>query len=156
MPWTYAEEMQKIANDFLAEHGDRPASAREIGAWARDQGRWQPQPSRLLDIFAAELADAMRQEHYIDPQGRSVRAKYAARIAKEGKQQMLWADGRTATEGHMKVAFQLRRQQIAGECRQLKADVDSYNQNRDPKQPVQLTLDFTLDVAEMESLKTAS
>jgi hypothetical protein len=29
----------------------------------------------------------------------------------------------------MEIAFQQRRQQILGDCRQLKTDVDSYNDN---------------------------
>ena len=41
-----------------------------------------------------------------------------------------------------------RRRQIVGDCRQLKTDVDSFNENRIPDAPIQLVLDFTADVAE--------
>jgi hypothetical protein len=50
----------------------------------------------------------------------------------------------------MQIAFQERRQQIVGDCRQLKLDVDSYNDNKNDGKPIQLVLDFTLDVAEAE------
>jgi hypothetical protein len=50
----------------------------------------------------------------------------------------------------MEIAFQQRRNQIVGDCVQLKRDVDSYNENRLPPQPIQLVLDFTDDVAERE------
>ena len=40
-----------------------------------------------------------------------------------------------------------------GDCRQLKTDVDSYNENRDPDEPVQLVLNFTEEVAEIEALE---
>lgn len=54
-------------------------------------------------------------------------------------------------------AFQQRRQQIVGDCVQLKADVDSYNENRTPERPFQLILDFTVDVEEREhELREAS
>ena len=89
-----------------------------------------------------------------DPQGRTVRAKDAARISQNGKQITLWADIRTANQGHMERAFGQRRRQILGDCRQLKADVDSYNDNRQPEEPLQVIFDFTLDLAELEAAQT--
>ena len=50
----------------------------------------------------------------------------------------------------MEVAFQQRRNQIVGDCRQLKRDVDSYNDNNVYGGFIQLELNFTEDVAEME------
>lgn len=88
-----------------------------------------------------------------DPQGRTVRVKHAATIPRGDPRQMVWGDIRTATREHMAVAFQLRRQHILGECRQLKADVDSFNENRALSEPIQLVLDFTEDVAEMEAIR---
>jgi len=51
----------------------------------------------------------------------------------------------------MAIAFQQRRQQIVGDCRQLKTDVDSYNENRNDGVPINLVLDFTQDVEELEA-----
>ena len=52
----------------------------------------------------------------------------------------------------METAFRQRRGQILGECRQLKSDVDSYNQNASPDSPIPMTFDFTDDLAELEAL----
>ena len=106
----------------------------------------------LANECADQLSRAMREEYIeMNPQGRSVRSKHAARRPDEnGQQTTFWADIRTASPEHMQVAFQQRRQQIVGDCRQLKADVDSYNQNARPPAPLQLVLDFTNDVAELE------
>jgi hypothetical protein len=52
----------------------------------------------------------------------------------------------------MGIAFQQRRQQIVGDCRQLKSDVDSYNENRNPSSPIQMVFDFTLDLVELETV----
>ena len=92
----------------------------------------------------------MREEYITDPQGRTVRAKHVARVERDGEQIPLWADIRTADRQHMEIAFQQRRQQIVGDCRQLKTDVDSYNENRNPGAAIQMVFDFTLDVAELE------
>jgi hypothetical protein len=47
-------------------------------------------------------------------------------------------------------AFQNRRQQVLGEVRQLKRDVDSYNDNRTPDWPIRMIWDFTGDLEELE------
>jgi len=66
---------------------------------------------------------------------------------------MLWNDIRTAPRSHMAMAFQLRRNHIVEECRQTKADVDSYNDLHPSEQPIQMVLDFTRDVEELEVLE---
>jgi hypothetical protein len=43
-----------------------------------------------------EWPAAMREEHIIDPQGRTVRAKHAARFDVGGQPLVLWADIRSA------------------------------------------------------------
>jgi len=52
----------------------------------------------------------------------------------------------------MAIAFQQRRQQIVGDCAQLKRDVDSYNDNRSKTEPIQMVFDFTQDLVEIEAL----
>jgi len=94
----------------------------------------------------------MREDYITDPQGRRVRAKHAARFEEGGRQKTLWADITTASRNHMAVALQQRRQQVVGDCWQLKMDVDSYNDNKSPGDPIQMIFDFTDDLAEMEAV----
>lgn len=152
---TYAEQLQRIVRMYRESGSQWPASMREVAAWAITSGQWAPQPADMIQQCADELSAAMRQEHIVDAQGRSVRAKHAARIKRGGEQITLWADIRSASVDHMSVAFQQRRQQIVGECKQLKADVDSFNQNTNKGLPIQLVLDFTLDVEESERAAAA-
>ncbi|MGA9531458.1 MAG: hypothetical protein WBR18_01970 [Anaerolineales bacterium] len=79
-----------------------------------------------------------------------MRAKHPARVTKNGKQLMIWDDIRTAPRRHMQMAFQLRRRRIASECKQVKTDVDSYNDGHPEKRLIQMILDFTKDVQELE------
>jgi len=72
-------------------------------------------------------------------------------VDRAGEQMPLWADIRSASREHMQVAFQQRRQQIVGDCRQLKADVDSHNENHNSGQAIQMVLDFTEDIEELEA-----
>ena len=56
----------------------------------------------------------------------------------------------------MERSFQQKRQGIVGDCRQLKTDVDSYNEKQNTGEPFQLVLDFTDDMAEYEVLKAVA
>jgi hypothetical protein len=155
---SYLEQMQRIANEYLAAGHSIAATTHEMAIWAIESKRWEPQRSALINQCADELSRAMREEYFTDAQGRRVRAKHVARRDRDGKQLALWADMRNASRDHMETAFQQRRQQVVGDCHQLKVDVDSYNQNLNPSEPIQMIFDFTDDLAEieiLESLKTA-
>ena len=140
----------KIEQAYVADGHPYPVNLREMARWAIERGLWMPQESLLVTQLASELAEAMREEHIVDPQGRSVRAKHAVRRDDGGKQISMWADIRTAPREYMAVAFAQRRRQIVGDCRQLETDVDSFNENRCPNEPIQMSFDFTADLAEMK------
>jgi hypothetical protein len=54
----------------------------------------------------------------------------------------------------MEKAFAQRREQIVGDCVQLRTDVGVYNDMNRGKQPsIQLVLDFTADVEERRMLE---
>lgn len=144
---TYNEQMQRVVNDYIAAGEEWPATKRQIAAWAVREKKWAPHPSSLISQCAEELVVAMREEIIRDPQGRTVRAKHAARI----EQMVLWADIRTASREHMAIAFKQRRKQIVGDCRQLKFDVDSFNQSRSEISPIQMSYNFTNDLLELEA-----
>lgn len=149
------EQLQKIVREYIEGGGEWPATTRQIAVWAIERKRWAPQSDTLISQCAEQLARAMREEYILDPQGRTVRAKHAARLQQDGEQQVLWADIRTAERSHMEIAFQQRRQQIVGDCRQLKTDVDSFNDNANPGVPLQMVFDFSADLAELEALELA-
>lgn len=151
-----ARELQAIVEAYRNAGEPWPTNTRQIAAWAMTKGLWQLKHSDVVERLSALLSEAMRQDYYTDPQGRRVRAKHAVRSEKNGEQTFLWDDMRTATRAFMLVAFQQRRRLIAGDCHQLKMDVDSYNQNANRGKPIQLVLDFTRDVEEMEPPTVAS
>jgi len=147
---TYTKQMQEIVSKYVKAKEPWPATSRAIAAWAIRKGLWEPHPSTVINQCADQISKAMREDYIVDPQGRTVRAKHAARILSQGKQKTFWADIRTASPQHMKIAFQQRRQQIVGDCSQLKADLDSYNQNKNESVPIRLIFDFTQDIEEIE------
>jgi alpha-D-ribose 1-methylphosphonate 5-triphosphate diphosphatase PhnM len=55
----------------------------------------------------------------------------------------------------MQIAFQQNRKAIVGECRQLKTDMDSYNDAHQEAAPLQISFDFNMDIAEFEAAMAA-
>lgn len=147
MTQTQVERHQAIVEHYRSDGQPWPATAREIAEWAVNRKLWQPKPSLLVNQCAEELSRAMREEYIVDPQGRRVRAKHAARV----DQKTLWADIQTAPRKHLAVAFSQRRDGILGDCIQLKTDIDSFNTNRSEEQPIQTSWDFTEDLREIEA-----
>jgi hypothetical protein len=148
---TYTRQMQRIVEDYRALGHPWPASAKTMAAWALDTGRWELPVSAAINKCAEDLAKAMREEYTTDAKGRRVRLKHPVATRRGAEQFVLWDDIRTATRDHMHVSFQQRRQQVVGDCRQLKADLDSYNDDHPDAEPIQMIFDFTMDLAELEA-----
>lgn len=140
------QRRQDIIRQFREAHGYLPASSLQMADWAIANRITVPQHLDYRKQLARELAQTMREEYFTDPQGRRVRAKHVA--------EDLWVDLRDkgADADKLKViSFQNRRQQIVHENKQLKADVDSFNENYNRyEEPFQLVLDYADDVAELE------
>lgn len=120
-----------------------------------ENGRWQMQPSAVLKRCAEDMAEVMREEYYTDPSGRRVRLYHPARIEKQGELFTEWDDIRSASRRHMQMSFQQHRRKIVGECRQLKTDLNSYNEARPDDEPLQISFDFNMDLAELEAADAA-
>jgi hypothetical protein len=143
--------MQRIIAEYQKAGEHWPTTAIEIARWAINKKLWDIHPGKIVRQCADQLAQAMRDEYIDDPQGRRIRAKHVAPYpTKDGKSELLWDDIRTASRNHMESAFANRRQQIVMDCRQLKLDLDSYNQNFNSGQPIQGVFDFTDDLTELE------
>lgn len=152
---TYNDAMQKLADLHFEEHNQEAATTRELAVWAIQTGRWEPPADLVIRKCQEDFATAMREQYIKDEQGRDVRAKHSARIRKGMEQQYLWADIRFAGRKHMAIAFANRRDQIVGDCRQLKRDADYYNSAHPIEEPFQMVLDFTEEVSDLELLESS-
>ncbi|RPD90496.1 hypothetical protein EGK75_01210 [Neisseria weixii] len=125
----------------------------DLAGWALDQGLYKPNMRDEIQLVASTFSRYFREEHRIDAKGRSYRAKHAVRESVNGKQLTLWADldDPNVSEEHFRKAFSQRRQQIVGDCVQLKTDVDVCNDKKGSDIP--LSLNFEDDVAETEYLR---
>lgn len=159
MPQTLARSFNSALLDVIPAYREAaerwPATARELAVFAINNGYWKPQPSKLVSLCTRDIARAMREEKHLDPQGRTVRTMHAAkntRVNDDGSetQLVLWEDIRKAGREHMEVAFQQRRNRLLSGCKQLKTDVDSFNENNSLYKTIQMVFDFTKDLEELE------
>lgn len=145
-------KMQFLANEYRNLGKPWPATALTIVQWALKSGRLEPDGEGLIAFLSHQMSRALREEFESDPQGRRVRAKHAVKLKIDGEQRSLWGDA-GAGRDFMELAFRQRRQQIVGDCFQLKKDLDSYNDNHNSGEPLQLELGFANDVAEREAME---
>lgn len=148
---TFSEQMQAIFDRFTEEVGSDPVSLDEVAAWAIERGLYRPAPRDIVKICRDALADSLRQEKRIDAKGRKYRAKHSIRTWIEGQQLNLWADIDTAPRSFLEKSFGQRRKAIVDDCFQIKQDVDHFNDEHPEEEPIQMIIDFTDDVAEMEA-----
>lgn len=149
----YTEQLQRIFDDYSAEVGHEPVSLDVVAEWAVLNGRFRPAPKSVLKMCKEALADSLRQEKRLDAAGRWYRAKHSVRKSVGGVQLTLWADIDTAPRVHMEQSFAQRRRSIVDDCFQVKQDVDHYNDQRAGERPIQMVLDFSEDVAELEAIR---
>lgn len=143
--------MQAIFDRYTEEVDSSPVSLDNVAAWAIEQGLYRPQPRDVVKLCREALAESLRQEKRIDAQGRKYRAKHSVRTNIGGVQLSLWADIDNAPRSFMEKSFSQRRKAIADDCFQVKQDVDHFNDENPTELPIQIVLDFSDDVAEMEA-----
>ncbi len=153
MAKTKTDFLQDMVTRYRKSGGLWPSTAKHIAAWAIQNGHWKPPQKNLITQCALEIASAMRQEFFTDPQGRKVRRKHAFREVRElldgtHEQLFLWIDVKDAPSDQVEMAFQYGRKMISNDCKQLKTDVDSYNDNNPHGAYVEVDFNFAPDMEE--------
>ena len=153
---SYIDNMYDHLQEYRTTHGDGPVRMENVAVWMLNEKKWQPEHRRVLKELARHLSAAARAKHHKDPQGRRVRTMHAAKYPKgqtaDGQLlfETMWDHIETMSAEHGRVSFQQRHHQIAGECRSLKRDQDSFNVNNPNAHghESQLSFNFELDLEE--------
>jgi hypothetical protein len=148
---TFNEQLVRIVEDYRAAGQAWPATREQLAEWAVANDRYQLTRGMAVSQCAEKLSRAMGLEHIRDSKGRSVRKYYAARIRESRQLVMKW-DDLNAERPFMEVAAANRRNQVLGQCWQLKNDIDSYNERRCPDEPIQIDFNFNVDLEELSQL----
>lgn len=141
-----------MTHEYMKEFNVETVDPGRVYDWARETGRWEPKQLDIRKQYIRELRRALRDEHYIDPQGREVRRMHAApKRASNGQLVWEWADIETAPPDHMRVSLTLRRQGIVADAWHHLQDTKSYNDNNVHGAQIPLfDYDINKDIAEKE------
>jgi hypothetical protein len=145
---SFNEQMQRLFARYQQEVNAGPAMLDDVYAWARKKKLWEPREEDIRAQFKAEMAQALREEYRTDKSGRRYRAKHAVRTEFSGRQTSFWGDIDRDPRDYMVTAFAQKRRHIAGECHQLKIDVDHRNATHPHEEQIPLSLNFEDDVKE--------
>lgn len=149
----YSHQIKLYIERYKRESGDTGlVDPHAIAEWAYKNGLHKPNTKTIIDAIASDISQAFREEYRTDRNGQRYRAKHAVRTKKGNKTLSLWADidDQNAPREHFVKSLSQRRQQIVGDCYQLKTDVDVYNGKNPEQKPIQVVLDFTYDVEELQ------
>ena len=151
---TKSEMLQELVEQYRSDEHGGPLDLDEVASWLLRKKLWEVGRSSATRTLRRELAWALRHEHITDPQGRRVRKNHAYRITKGERQLVFWVDMLEATADQMRRSLQQRRLGILDDCKQLKNDADSFNDNNVHGAHIQMTFDFTEDLLEAEMPST--
>lgn len=147
---TQTQKLLKVWKEYEREHNHMPSGTREAVEWGVERGLISPPTIDPMDILADQMSRVLREEVATDAKGRRYRVNHAVRIMKNGIQHTIWGSLGYTDAPHMEMSFTQRREQIIGDCHQLKTDVDVYNDKNKGSRQYMLDLNFTEDVAERE------
>ena len=149
----YSDQVKSYVERYQAEQGnDALLDPHAIAEWAFKRGLHRPNARTIIDVIAGDIAQVFREEYRTDRSGRRYRAKHATTVRRGNESFALWGDmdDPNVPHEHFVSSFAQRRQQIVGDCLQLKTDVDVYNDKRRVADPIQVVLDFGRDVDELQ------
>lgn len=144
------QDLQKIIRLYREETGHAELDLHEIARFALRKGYPMPKPKSPIDMLAAQIRDAARQEVRKDKgTGRAYRAYHAvpARDA-NGQGTFYWIDidDPATTFASMRKSMVRRRDQMVDDGVMLSLDQDHWNGSRSDDEQINLPLDFTQDV----------
>lgn len=107
----------------------------------------EPEPVSPLDRLAKQCAAALREETREDKEtGEPYRVNHYYAVFREGEQLHLWFDIDEASREPMHAAVTMHREQVVGDLTQLARDAEHWNRRNPAEEPIQVEMDFNLDV----------
>jgi len=139
------QNLQKQIRYYKDEVGEKEVDLKKVADWMMAKGYPRPIPKTPTELLATELAAAAREEtRYDKTTGRPYRANHALWTP----QGNLWFDiDENPPRKKMVMSLMKRREQMVGDGLQLSLDADHWNGENAKEEPIQIPLDFEMDVA---------
>ena len=142
---TKDQELQKLIRLYRQETGKSEWDMHDVAKWAARKGYKLPTPLTPLEMLAKAFSKAARTETRVSEYtGQKYRVNHA--FTDDAGQFTLWVDIDQAPRKYMKKSAINRREQVVGDLVQLTLDLDHWNRKNPDQEPLDVPLDFTLDV----------
>jgi hypothetical protein len=136
-----------------------PIDPAKVSKWAYETGMWRPKETPPQEVLRRKMCRALRHMYIEDPQGREVRANFAA-VEEVETEDGLKRVSRfypifKAPPDVVRQALALDRRQALATAKQMKLDFDSYNDNNEFGVTLEpLDMDLNKDLDEMSRPST--
>ncbi|MET0376524.1 MAG: hypothetical protein ABW128_20010 [Rhizorhabdus sp.] len=140
-------ELQKLIRLYREETGSAELDMHDVAMFCFRKGWPMPTPKRPVDMMAAQLRDAARQDVRKDvSSGRPYRAYHAVPAASQGSFYWIDIDDPETTFANMRKSMVRRREQMVDDGVQLSLDLDHWNSIRPGDEHIALPMDLELDI----------
>ena len=138
--------LEDMTDAYKAAGMSWPATTGDVAKWMLTTGKIDINHPTMVRVLADMLGQTWREEKRKDGQGRVVRSKHSAKLKVAGQLKLMWFDSAGAPRDLMAHSFQNTRRMITGVITQAQIDVDSYNENDNPGEPIAWSNDFRQEV----------
>jgi hypothetical protein len=145
---SFQKKLLRLIDDYCAETGETDVDLHDIAEWAIKTERYVPPRYDPVKQLRREMQRASRQEYIEDDNGRPVRRRHCYKIKRGEVQLTLWSKIEEITRKNMRLSARGRRGGILADCIQLTLDLEYYNDNFNPGEPIQPSFNFEPDLIE--------
>lgn len=137
----YERDLQKLAEQFMAEHPDGPGvGLQDVAEWMLASGHWEQRKSNAVRELMRHLQQALRVASIPDENGDPVR-KYHS-IPGEKTQGRLWAAIDVISPDNMRASLQARSGGAFGGVKQIDRDKNYFNKNHNQSDPILMSFNY--------------
>ncbi len=150
---TSSRQMMHVMEQYMNSQGIADMADVDVdhfAHWAWDNHMWSVPQIDPIAIIKGQASRALRDSFDVDPQERIVRRFHHVVVEdpENGEKIDRWVDMQTAHPEQMQLSFGVRRLGVYNDVRQLKTDVDSYNDNNQFGATLQMDFNFNIDLEE--------
>ncbi len=144
----HSRQILAIMDEFAEQHGVTEIDPVEASRWAIQEGKWEEPPEDKVRKLANIMRRAAREDFFEDENGEPVRRRHPYRVLEEPTQKYLWLKMEEMSPGQFRVSAQVRRRGMVAGAVQYVRDVSYFNVHFNPGEPIEVSVDFTDDVAD--------
>ena len=140
------KDLEQFIAAYILATSDQAWTTFKIADWLINTGKWEDRKINATRYLSRQLSAAARQATITDEDGNSIRKYHAYRLGPQ--QPMLWSEMESILPEQMNESKTMRRNTLAAGNVQLWLDLDYYNKNHNPGEPILFDPDYTNDIAD--------